>query len=63
MHPIRADPLSAEQHAELDHANRTGKDGRLRIRALIVLLAAKHGRSPPTSQPSYGCTRRRSRAG
>jgi transposase len=41
MHPIRIDQLSAEQHAELDHANRTAKDGRLRIRALIVLLAAE----------------------
>ena len=43
MHPIRIDQLSAEQHAELDHANRTAKDGRLRIRALIVLLAAERG--------------------
>jgi transposase len=43
MHPIRIDRLSAEQHAELDHANRTAKDGRLRIRALIVLLAAERG--------------------
>jgi len=41
MHPIRIEALSAEQHAELDHANRTAKDGRLRIRALIVLLAAE----------------------
>ena len=41
MHPIRIDQLSAAQHAELDHANRTAKDGRLRIRALIVLLAAE----------------------
>ena len=43
MHPIRIDQLSAAQHAELDHANRTAKDGRLRIRALIVLLAAERG--------------------
>ncbi len=43
MHPIRIEQLSAEQHAELDHANRTAKDGRLRIRALIVLLAAERG--------------------
>jgi len=43
MHPIRIDRLSAEQHAELDHANRTAKDGRLRLRALIVLLAAERG--------------------
>jgi transposase len=41
MHPIRIDRLSAVQHAELDHANRTAKDGRLRIRALLVLLAAE----------------------
>ena len=41
MHPIRIEELSAEQHAELDRANRTAKDGRLRIRALIVLLAAE----------------------
>ena len=43
MHPIRIDRLSAEQHAALDHAYRTAKDGRLRIRALIVLLAAERG--------------------
>lgn len=43
MHPIRIDQPSAAQHAELDHANRTAKDGRLRIRALIVLLAAERG--------------------
>jgi transposase len=43
MHPIRVDQLSAEQHAELDHANRTANDGRLRVRALIVLLAAERG--------------------
>ena len=43
MHPIRVDRLSAAQHAELDRANRTAKDGRLRIRALIVLLAAERG--------------------
>src|SRR5829696_3547665 len=41
MHPIRIDRLSPEQHAALDHANRTAKDGRLRIRALIVRLAAE----------------------
>ena len=41
MHPIRVHRLSAEQHAELDRANRTAKDGRLRIRALVVLLAAE----------------------
>ncbi len=43
MHPIRIDRLGGEQHAELDHAYRTAKDGRLRIRALIVLLAAERG--------------------
>ena len=43
MHPIRIDRLSPEQHAALDHANRTAKDGRLRIRALIVRLAAERG--------------------
>jgi hypothetical protein len=43
MHPIRINQLSAAQHAELDHANRTAKDGRLRVRALIVLLAAERG--------------------
>ena len=43
MHPIRIRELSAEQLAELDRANRTAKDGRLRIRALIVLLAAERG--------------------
>jgi hypothetical protein len=43
VHPIRIDRLGAEQHAELDHAHRTAKHGRLRIRALIVLLAAERG--------------------
>jgi transposase len=43
MHPIRIDRLSPEQHAALDHANRTATDGRLRIRALIVRLAAERG--------------------
>ena len=43
MHPIRIRELSPEQLAELDRANRTAKDGRLRIRALIVLLAAERG--------------------
>lgn len=47
MHPIRVDRLSDEQHAELDRANRTAKDGRLRIRALIVLLAAERGMVAP----------------
>jgi transposase len=41
MHPIRIDQLGAEQHAELDHAYRTARDGRLRVRALIVLLATE----------------------
>jgi transposase len=43
MHAIRLDRLGATQHAELDHAYRTAKDGRLRIRALMVLLAAERG--------------------
>ena len=43
MHPVRIEQLSAEQHAELDHAYRTAKDGRLRVRSLIVLLAAERG--------------------
>ncbi|GLC24978.1 hypothetical protein rosag_14910 [Roseisolibacter agri] len=43
LHPIRLDQLSAELHAELDHTDRTAKDSRLRIRALIVLLVADHG--------------------
>jgi transposase len=43
MHPIRIDRLSPEQHAALDRASRTAPDGRLRIRALIVLLAAERG--------------------
>ncbi len=46
MHPIRIDRLSGEQQAELDHANRTTKDGPLRIRARIVLLAAERGMLP-----------------
>ena len=41
MHPIRIDRLSAAQYAELDRAYRTAKNARLRIRALIVLLAAE----------------------
>lgn len=47
MHPIRIDQLSVEQHAELDRANRTAKDGRLRIRALIVRLATERGMVAP----------------
>lgn len=43
MHPIRIDRLSAAQHAELDRANRTAKEDRRRMRALIVLLAAERG--------------------
>ena len=43
MPPVRIDGLSAEQHAELDHANRTAIGGRLRIRGLIVPLAAERG--------------------
>lgn len=47
MHPIRMDQLSVEQHAELAGANRTAKAGRLRIRALIVLVAAERGMVAP----------------
>jgi len=43
MHPIRVGPLSAAQLRELDHAYRTARDARLRIRALMVLLAAERG--------------------
>lgn len=43
MHPVRIARLSAAQHVELDRAYRTAKDGRLRIRALMVLLAAERG--------------------
>lgn len=39
--PIRVDRLRPEPRAELDRANRTAKDGRLRIRALIVPLATE----------------------
>jgi len=41
MHAIRLDTLNAEQLAELDHAYRTSRDARVRIRALMVLLAAE----------------------
>lgn len=47
MYPIRIHRLNAEQHAELDRTNRTAKDGRLRIRALIVLLAAERAMVAP----------------
>ena len=43
MRPIRLDALSAAQLQELDHAYRTARDARLRIRALMVLLAAERG--------------------
>ena len=43
MHPIRLDGLSAEALAELDRAYRGSPDARLRIRALMVLLAAEQG--------------------
>ena len=47
MLPIRIDRLSAGQHAELDQVNAIAKDGRLRIRALIVPLAAECGMVAP----------------
>jgi transposase len=43
MRPIRLQPLNAAQLAELDHTYRTAREGRLRIRALMVLLAAERG--------------------
>lgn len=43
MHPIRLEGLHAEALAELDHAYRSSSDARLRIRALMVLLAAEQG--------------------
>ena len=43
MRPIRLEALSAAQLRELDHAYRTARDARLRIRALMVLLAAERG--------------------
>jgi len=36
-------PLSDEAVVELDHLYRTAKDGRVRIRALMVLLSAEKG--------------------
>lgn len=41
MHALRLDALSASEISELDHAYRTHSDARLRIRALMVLLAAE----------------------
>ncbi len=41
MHALHLDALSALQLAELDHAYRAHPDARLRIRALMVLLAAE----------------------
>lgn len=43
MHQIRIDRLSTEQHAELGRVDWTADDGRLRMRALIVLLVAERG--------------------
>jgi Winged helix-turn helix len=43
MRPIRLDSLTKAQLAELDHLYRTAREGRLRIRALMVLLAAERG--------------------
>jgi hypothetical protein len=39
--PIRVEQFSAGQHAEHPRAYRTANDGRLRIRALLVPLAAQ----------------------
>lgn len=41
MYPIHIDRLSTAQHTALHHAYRAAKYGRLRMRALIVLLAAE----------------------
>ena len=43
MHPIRIARLSASQLAALEHAYRASPSGRLRIRALMVLLSAERG--------------------
>ena len=43
MRPIRRNALSAAQLAELDHCYRSAPQARLRIRALMVLLAAERG--------------------
>jgi transposase len=43
MRPIRLTGLSQAQLAELDHLYRTAREGRMRIRALMVLLAAERG--------------------
>src|SRR5829696_5949457 len=43
MRPIRLPALSTAQLEELDHVYRTAREGRLRIRALMVLLAAERG--------------------
>jgi len=41
MRPIRLDTLDQAQLAELNHVYRTAREGRVRIRALMVLLAAE----------------------
>jgi hypothetical protein len=43
MRPIRLDTRSTTQLTELDRTYRTAREGRLRIRALMVLLAAERG--------------------
>src|SRR5688572_20141524 len=43
MRPIRVSPQSEEQIKALDDVYQHSKDGRLRQRAQIVLLAAKQG--------------------
>ncbi len=43
MRPIRLPALSSAQLEELDHCYRTAREGRLRIRALMILLATERG--------------------
>lgn len=43
MRPLCLDALGPEPLAELDHAYRSSPNARLRIRALMVLLAAEQG--------------------
>ena len=47
MKAIRLPPQSAEQIAALDEVYRKSKDGRLRLRAHIILLAAEQGMVAP----------------
>ena len=43
MRPLHRPPLSRIQLQALEHCYRTAREGRVRIRALIVLLAAEQG--------------------